>query len=299
MARGDERFRAAFNRLLDVCSALEPGQSLPSEAALAERIEASRTLVRTALRDLDARGLVHWKGRSKALLRAPRASDRMPVRAEGPTRDELEARFFDWILRFDVPADTVLNVSQLARRFDVTPALLGEVLSGLSRFGLVERRPRGGWILRGFTVDYALELSDMRRMVELEAVRRVLDLSDDHPVWGRLEALRYEHEDLLDRIETDFHDFSKLDERFHGALLEAVPNRFVAEFRKVVSLIFHYHYQWNKADERDRNEAAIHEHLLVLSRLERRDPGAVAAAEGHLATAKQTLLASLRQRASA
>lgn len=295
MARTDARFREAFNGLLDLCGGLVPGDSLPSEAALAERMNVSRTIVRGALRDLDERGLLRWEGRSKTLVRRPERDDRIELRGDGVSLNELETRFLDWILRFDVPADTPLNITQLARQFGVTPYTLQEFLSGWSRFGLVQRRPRGGWLLLGFTADYAVELSDFRAILEIDAVRHLVALPQDDPVWPSLEGLRADHLTLLDRIETDFHDFSKLDERFHATVTGVVRNRFVVEFQKVVSLIFHYHFQWDKTDERQRNEAAIREHLLWIEAMQRRDEtGAVAAARAHLTTSKQTLLSSLR-----
>ena len=77
-------------------------------------------------------------------------------------------------------------------------------------------------------------------------------------------------------------------------------NRFVAEFQKVITLIFHYHYQWDKKDERDRNLAAIGEHLRLIEALtDRNEDGALAAARDHLRTSKQTLLSSLRSHALA
>jgi DNA-binding GntR family transcriptional regulator len=49
------------------------------------------------------------------------------------------------VLRFDVAPGTVLDVADLSRRFRVPPTMLQEFLASLQRFGLVERRPRGGW----------------------------------------------------------------------------------------------------------------------------------------------------------
>nr|WP_256439187.1 GntR family transcriptional regulator [Rubellimicrobium arenae] len=217
------------------------------------------------------------------------------MRGEGVNLQELETRFLDWILRFDVPADTPLNITQLARQFGVTPYTLQEFLSGWSRFGLVQRRPRGGWLLLGFTLDYAVELSDFRAVLEIDAVRHLVALPQDHPVWPTLDTLRASHRALLERVETHFHDFSKLDEQFHSTVTGVVRNRFVVEFQKVVSLIFHYHFQWDKTDERQRNEAAIREHLEWIEAMQRRDEAAaVAAARTHLATSKLTLLSSLR-----
>ena len=62
----------------------------------------------------------------------------------------------------------------------------------------------------------------------------------------------------------------------------------------MISLIFHYHYQWNKTDERQRNEAAILEHLDYIEALFSRDPGRIEmACKSHLKSARKTLLASI------
>ncbi len=295
MARTDARFRAAYDQSLDLLQGQEPGSALPSETVIAAELKVSRTVVRSVLSGLQAAGIILWDGRDKRLLRAPVAADRLPARDDYISLEELEGRFLDWVLRFDVPADTPLNVAQLAKQFSVPPHSLQEFLSGLSHFGLVERRPRGGWRLLGFTADYAVELTEFRMVLEMNAIRVLAGLPESHPVWGQLRDLEAQHLSLLERIEVDFHDFSKLDERFHAAVNSVVSNRFVVEFQKVISLIFHYHYQWDKRMERHRNETAIREHLRVIDALRSRDAvAAEAAARAHLATSKETLLGSLR-----
>ncbi len=295
MARTDTRFRTAFNQLLDLCESFEVNQTLPSESALAEQFNVSRTVIRSALQSLDEQKIISWQGRTKSLIRAPRDEDRLQINDDLISLDELETRFLEWVLRFDVPPGTPLNVTQLARQFSVSPHMLQEFLSGLSRFGLVERRERGGWTLMGFTEEFAIELSDFRAVLELNAVRQLSTLPAAHPIWSQLDRLEEKHRSLLDRIETDYHDFSKLDEDFHTTINNVVKNRFVSEFQKVISLIFHYHYQWDKSSERTRNEAAIREHLHWIDGLRTGDPEkAVAAAAVHLKTSKNTLLDSLR-----
>lgn len=295
MARTDARFREAYNALLDICTDLGPDQALPAENALAERIGVSRTVVRGGLKRLSDSGIIRWRGREKTLLRRPTSGDRLSVQASAPDVQELESQFLDWVLRFDVPAGTPLNVAQLSRTFGVPPHTLQEFLAALSRSGLVERRPRGGWRLLGFTAEYALELSEFRTVLELNALRHVVAQPAGHTIWGRLEALRKDHLDLLTRLDTDFHDFSKLDERFHMAVNSVVRNRFVVEFQKIVALIFHYHYMWDKTEERQRNGVAITEHLAIIDALLARDlTAAEAAALRHLASSKTTLLSSLR-----
>jgi DNA-binding GntR family transcriptional regulator len=295
LARTDIRLRTAHNEMVDILSTTAVGDRLPSEPALAERLKVSRTIVRSILQSFEAAGIVHLNGREKTVLRKPTADDRIEKGLEYLSMEELESRFLDWILRFDVPANTPLNVAQLAKQFSVPIHSLQEFLARLSNFGLVERRPRGGWLMLGFTTDYALELSEFRTLLEMNAIDALVGLPEGHDIWKRLDRLEEDHLSLLERIDHDYHDFSKLDGRFHADLNSVVTNRFVIEFQKVISLIFHYHYQWDKREERQRNTNAIGEHLRIIRALRNRDqPEAKRAALAHLATSKETLVASLR-----
>ncbi len=295
MARTDSRFRTAHNQMLDLMAPLVPGALLPPETRLSDQLRVSRTVVRAAMQRLATRGVIALEGRHKHLLRPPTADDRLPERDDYIGLAALEGRFLGWVLRFDVPAGTALNVAQMAKEFSVPPHMLQEFLAGLGQFGLVERRPRGGWRLLGFTADYAVELTEFRTLLEVNAVRCVAALPPDHPIWADLRVLEGRHLDLLARIDTDFHAFSPLDGAFHACINTAVTNRFVADFQKVVSLIFHYHYQWDKELERHRNEAAIREHMTILAAMRSGDAQAAeATVRAHLSTSRETLLASLR-----
>ncbi|MDN3722639.1 FCD domain-containing protein [Roseibium salinum] len=93
-----------------------------------------------------------------------------------------------------------------------------------------------------------------------------------------------------------FHDFSDLDNRFHRLINSASPNRFIDDFYDIISLIFHYHYQWNKKDERSRNEVAVREHLRYIQALKSRSAARIEkACSAHLASAKQTLINATTQ----
>ncbi len=295
MARSDTRYREAFNDILAYCDTLKIGSALPSENALCQQAGVSRTVIRRCLSKLEELGVIRWEGREKRILRQPCEEDRIAIPPVNGSREDLEKRFLDWILRFDVPANTPLSVAELSRRFNVPQYELKEFLASLSRFGLVARRKQGGWMLLGFTRAFAIELSDFRSVLELNAIANVVEAPIDHPVWEQLVELRQKHMSLKDQIDTDFHAFSKLDEAFHEVINSVVRNRFVVEFQKVISLVFHYHYMWDKTDEKDRNAAAIDEHLAIIDALEARDSdAALDAARRHLRTSKSTLLSSLR-----
>jgi DNA-binding GntR family transcriptional regulator len=104
---------------------------------------------------------------------------------------------------------------------------------------------------------------------------------------------------LLEEIDRRYHDFSDLDSRFHELINAANPNRFIDSFYDIITLIFHYHYQWNKRDERQRNEVAVREHLAYIEALQGRSVTMVElACRAHLASARETLLNSTSRVAS-
>jgi DNA-binding GntR family transcriptional regulator len=203
----------------------------------------------------------------------------------------------EWMLRDNARPGTAINELELARRFGVATTGIREFLNRFHRFGLIERRPNSGWVLKGFTTEFALELFEIREMFEMRSARAFVALPDDSPLWREVEALGEEHRRLLREIDERFHDFSDLDTRFHRLINSAAPNRFIGDFYDIITLIFHYHYQWNKQDERQRNAVAIGEHLTYIEALLSRSTAMVdLACSAHLASARQTLLRSTSTR---
>jgi DNA-binding GntR family transcriptional regulator len=295
----DTVFKRAFNDALDLVSRFELGDALPSETALGARFGVSRTTVRKVLAALDAQGIVEGDGRSRVLRSLP-AVQRFPQAETVPTAAQVQDRFMEWMLRDDTPPGTLINELDLARRFGVATTSIREFLNRFQRFGLIGKRPNAGWVLNGFTPDFALELFEIREMFELRSAQAVACLPEGSPIWGQLAALRQEHVALLAVIEDRYHDFSDLDSRFHRLVNAAAPNRFIDGFYDIIALIFHYHYQWNKRDERQRNEIAIREHLTYIDALRSRDPSAVdQACRAHLSSARATLIRSTATAAKA
>lgn len=294
MARTNDRYKSAYNQMLDGLGAKAIGYELDSETSIAEQLGVSRTIVRSVLEQLAKSRIISWRGRRKRMLRPIQPSDRFPDDETETAMERLEDQFLEWILRTDVAPDTRLNISLLSRQFDATPHAVQEFLVRFSRFGLVERLSTGGWILRGFTPHYAIELSEFREMIELASVGKLVALDAKDPIWSQLDELERDHLALLDTVETRYKDFSALDDRLHATINSVQDNRFAREFQALISMIFHYHYQWNKRLEKQRNTVAIGEHLSYIAALRSRDlDKANAAARAHLSTARQTLLASI------
>ena len=289
----DAVFKRAFNDAVDVISGLQNGEALPSENELGVRLNVSRTTVRKILSTLEERGVVGGSGRQR-FVRSASAELKLFPRAETvPMSEQVERRFMEWMLRDNTRPGTSINELELARQFGVATTGIREFLNGFQRFGLIEKRPNAGWVFKGFTSSFALELFEIREMFELRSAMAFVTLPQSSLLWQKLEALRDEHVSLLKDIDRCYHDFSDLDSRFHRLINSAAPNRFIEDFFELITLIFHYHYQWNKQDERQRNEVAVREHLTYIEALLSRNPSIVQlACRAHMASAKETLMRS-------
>jgi DNA-binding GntR family transcriptional regulator len=289
----DTVFKRAFNDALDLVSKLGDGEPIPSENNLSASLGVSRTTVRKVLSTLAARGIVKGDARSRVARAGRRKLRRFPEAETVSLAAQVEKRFMEWMLRDNASPGTAINELDLARRFGVATTGIREFLNRFQHFGLIEKRPNAGWVFKGFTADFALELFEIREMFELRSARSFASLPASSPLWQALERLREEHVALLRDIEARYHDFSDLDSRFHRLVNSALPNRFIDDFYDIITLIFHYHYQWNKQDERQRNEVAILEHLTYIEALLGRSASMVElACRAHLSSAKETLMTS-------
>jgi DNA-binding GntR family transcriptional regulator len=289
----DAVFKRAFNDAVDVISSLRKGEALPSENELGVRLNVSRTTVRKILSRLEERGVVGGSGRQRFVRSASAKLKLFPQAETVPMSEQVERRFMEWMLRDNTRPGTSINELELARQFGVATTGIREFLNGFQRFGLIEKRPNAGWVFKGFTSSFALELFEIREMFELRSAVAFATLPQSSLLWQKLEALRDEHLSLLKDIDRCYHDFSDLDSRFHRLINSAAPNRFIEDFFELITLIFHYHYQWNKQDERQRNEVAVREHLTYIEALLGRNPSIVQlACRAHMASAKETLMRS-------
>lgn len=292
----DTVYKKTFNRVVEGLGCEPPGTVVPSENELRRRAGVSRTTIRKVLKELVNRaiitdgggGILRTTGRQLAV------ADYFPDAETTPRNKHVEQHFMEWMLRGDAKPGMLINELDLARQFGVATNGIREFLIRFSRFGLIEKRPNSGWLFNGFNEAFALELFEIRMMFELRSARLFASLPEASPLWIRLKELQSEHHDLFKQIDTRYQDFSALDNRFHQLVTEASPNRFIDDFYDVITFIFHYHYQWNKKDERERNRVAIVEHLAYIDALLGRDTRRIEnTCRKHLASARATLIRSI------
>ena len=289
--KSDAVFKRAFNDILRLLVRIAPSETLPSESALADSLGVSRTTVRKVLGVLAAHGAVGGGGRQRFVVPGAELPRPFPEAETESTSTQLEKRFMEWILRDDTRPGAMISELQLSRQFGIATTGVREFLNRFQRFGLIEKRPNARWVFKGFTTKFALELFEIREMFELRSALAFGALPKGSPLWRELAVLRDEHVRLLGEIDLRFNDFSDLDSRFHRLVNSAAPNRFIDSFYDIITLIFHYHYQWNKHSERHRNEVAIGEHLAYIDALLHRSAARIErACSAHLASARETLI---------
>ncbi|WEX77422.1 GntR family transcriptional regulator [Sinorhizobium numidicum] len=291
MAKQNTVFKDAFNRCLKL---LAETSTLPSEPELGQVLGVSRTTVRSVLTRCEDLKLITWDKRRKTVLRRPEPSDYFPTEETDSLAEIIERSFMRRILAGGAEPGMQINELELAREIGTGTTSVREFLIRFSRFGLIEKRPNSHWVLKGFTRDFALELTEVREMFELRSAASFVALPQDHPAWEDLKKIKAEHRDILADIDKRYKEFSELDERFHLLVHKSSSNRFIIDFYDIIAIVFHYHYQWNKTNARERNARALEEHLAYIAALQSRDPKQVEqACRLHLKSARETLLQSI------
>ena len=297
MAKLPTTARRSANLLLrHVADHLAVGDPLPTELRMTALGQGSRSAIRSALAHFVDRGLI--KGmKERYLLRKPVHDDYFDVSELHSNTESLQQVFMERIYQRDLSPGAEFSEAELSRLSGTSTTAVREFLIAFSRHGLIEKNPRGGWRLCAFDPSYAEELAEAREMFELKAIEKIGRLAPDDPAFARLAALLERHEVLGAAPPSSEADFPALDRDFHGFLIETLENRFAAGLNDVVSMVFHYHYQWDKRDEIPRNRHALQEHLAILRALVARDvPAALAAMRTHQQSAHATMLNSIGSR---
>ena len=300
MSKPPTIFKKSTNLLLEfIASNMAVGEALPSEQFLATTCQGSRTVVRSAMAYLHTRGVINGLT-DRQLVRQPTGDDYFDVAELQSGMERIQQVMMERVFQSDMQPGAEFSEVELAREAGTSTVSIREFLIGFSRFGLIEKKPRGGWRLCAFDPSFAQELADMRQMFEIAAVERFCSLPASDPAYKELDRLITKHQQLQPKMKTRYGEFPALDREFHTFLIGLLHNRFAQEFYDIISFVFHYHYQWDKGEEMARNSYALTEHLAILLALAEQNPGkALECMRSHLHSARTSLLASIRTRGQA
>ncbi|MGV7207170.1 FCD domain-containing protein [Oxalobacteraceae bacterium A2-2] len=297
MARPPTVFKRSANLLLQhIAGHVAVGDTLPTEHQMAGLGDGSRTAIRSALAYFHEQGLISDL-KERRLVRKPQSGDYFDLAELETGAQRIRQVLMERIYHSDMPPGSEFSEAELARASGTSTISVREFLIEFSRFGLIEKKPRGGWRLCAFDHSFAMELADVRQMFELAAIERYGQLAPDHAAHATVAELIRRHEQLGSVMPARHQDFPALDSDFHLFLIRLLHNRFAQGLYDTVSLVFHYHYLWDKDGEQARNQYAVHEHLDILRALARRDiAAATQAMRIHLSSSRSTLLEGIHSR---
>ena len=302
MSRSQNLRHNVINQIIDDMARGHIPSPLPSQSALAEMYNISRTTVRHMLSHLGECGVLTKVGSHYVIVRKPDHDDGFACTTASMTEQNriFEQAFFTMINQRQLRAGESFSELQLARAAGVSPVVVREYLLKFERYNLIKNEKRGQWSMKQFDQAYAEQLFELREMLETHSLQHFLNLPDDDPRWLQAKTLLERHRILRDSIGSSFRMFSQLDREFHALLLSAADNIFFNQSLEIISVIFHFHYQWDESDLKQRNIIAIDEHMTILSALIcRSDLDATLALCNHLNSAKQSMIRSINQSHSA
>lgn len=296
MSRSQSLRENTINQFIDCINNAIFSFPLPSISILADTFNVSRTTIRAVLEHLCQSGILALKNDHYHLARQPTDDDKVHCLFEKRTvQDKKFEHYFYHLINSKklLPGDK-FNEIKLAKDAKVSPIIVREFLLRFLHYGLINNFKKGEWELITVDKDYAEKLYEFRTVLEIYALKTFMAMPDTHINWTKARELLSIHRNLQQNIHDEYTAFSELDREFHALILSANENPFFLQSFDLISVIFHFHYQWDSRDLKERNSIAVSEHIAVLNAiLQRNEAQAIAALCKHLNTAKASMRESI------
>ena len=127
------------------------------------------------------------------------------------------------------PGDRLLE-TDLAQRFGVSRTPIREAIRRLETDGLVAHKPRVGAMIRVLAQQEIVELYEMRIVLEATAAQ----MAAKHASKAEIHTLETLNAQMM-QVATDPYKVAMLNRKFHGCILSAARNRFLAQSHNSLS----------------------------------------------------------------
>ena len=185
MSRSQNLRHNVINQIIDDMARGHIPSPLPSQSALAEMYNISRTTVRHMLSHLGECGVLTQVGSHYVIVRKPNHDDGFSCTTASMAEQNriFEQAFFTMINQRQLRAGESFSELQLARAAGVSPVVVREYLLKFERYNLIRNEKRGQWSMKQFDQAYAEQLFELREMLETHSLQHFLNLPDDDPRW--------------------------------------------------------------------------------------------------------------------
>ncbi|MCG9556313.1 GntR family transcriptional regulator [Vibrio kanaloae] len=297
MSRNKDLQYSIINRMIDDLNNDVISTPLPSISNLAQYYEVSRTTIRHVLDYFENTGVidVSLSGKERTLLRSPEHTDKISILTSPQKKD---VSLIEGYLQFNInnktisPGD-VINEVHLASKSGCELGMVQDYLTNLSKFDLVKKIKENKWLMMELSQDSAFKLFELREILETHALSKFMNLPRNDPRWVEAKHLLNEHRDFRKLVMRQAKEFSILDKKFHKLLLSALSNNYINDLFNAITMVYHFHYQWDDKNIKQRNAIALDEHMTILSKIITGDDvGANIELTRHLMTAKKEIISS-------
>lgn len=287
-----------INQFIDMINKDYLKSPLPSQAILAETLNISRTTVRHVLAYGEQIGILIKKENIYFIKRKPTLADRIDdIIIYNDDEDSLiscEKHFLHLIHTEQLQPGDIFTEADFSQKAQVSILSVRKFLEQLGQYGLITNIKRGQWSMAYLDKDYPTQIFELREVLETTALKRFLTLPSHSFLWVKAKELLMQHRELQNNIRENYRHFSVLDRAFHSLILSSMNNPFFVQSFDLISIFFHYHYQWDDRDLLQRNCVAVSEHIIILQAMINKDETqAIKMMRHHLNTAKETMLNSL------
>ncbi|TYG34334.1 GntR family transcriptional regulator [Lonepinella koalarum] len=291
---------STINQVIDDIIQKRLTSPLPSQTNLASFYNVSRTTITHVIDYLIKIGVIENADNQLNIVRLPTEEEKQPYVQTKKTNPNHLQRFENYlkmaIQKKKIKPNDELSEFELAKSAKVDIQTVREYFMQFSRFNLVKNISRGKWQLMQFDQYYADKLFEIRAILECHALSCFIRLPEKDIRWSEIKILYEEHQKLKYKIVEKYTDFALLDQKFHSLILSATDNPFINDFIELISIIFHFHYQWDNSNLKERNILAIEEHLYILTCILNKDyPNSIKGLKKHLVTAKRNLTERINQ----
>lgn len=150
---------------------------------LAKKFNVSRTTIRTALKELEKKGVVEINDNQKRVIRTPVDTDYFDTSNSVSSKEEIiETYFLDLINHGKLLPGDKFSELELAKSSGCNTITVRAFLIKFSRFGLIEKKPRAKWQMIKFDDKFALELVQFRRILEMNWITQLMATPADNEV---------------------------------------------------------------------------------------------------------------------
>lgn len=145
------------------------------------------------------------------------------------------------ILAGHYPPGSRLRVEHLRKHFNVGASTIREALSRLMSESLVTTEGQRGFRVAEISLKDFHDIAEMRKLLEITAMRKSLETGDDEweaNIVSAFHRLAKAEQRLSGNSQSESEetqqDWSRLNKRFHDALVAACGNRWLLDFRRML-----------------------------------------------------------------